>query len=555
MSSPDLKKCSRNRLHRVCKIIPTTVIRRALQLLENSIGDRVSWLLHVSTPSNDQDEEYLGLLPTEANEPMLSLIWEHISILRKGTLEERAEAAISLGYITQDNKRYGKLIIEEGGVPPLLKLVEEGNEDGQRNSARAIGLLGQDPQNVEHIVNAGVGAIFARILRFSPMRVQLVVAWAVSELAANYPKCHEYFLQHNVVELLIGHLAFETVEEHNTYAIASKQDMSIDIVVLDNSDTRNEEHKKCQVLHPRPMKTNRTHDMRNVAVNTILENLGKNRNDRSHEYKDNTRKEIAFVRSVKAKEFDDLVTKSQMMVMVARALWYLCLENVAICRRITESQALLCFTKLLEEDEYEVQYISAMALVEITAVAQDHAELRESGFNPTSPATQAVVEQFLKIIQCPNSGFLIPSIQSIGNLARTFPATETRMIIPLMVRLLEHTETCVAVAAAVTLTKFVTRTESSLHVNHCKTIIDLGGCTQLVVLLYLGEEAVQFAALILLCYLALNIPDSETLARNEVPIVLEWATKQCYSTQYSSLGALLQEARQRLKIYYPRGIC
>ncbi|GKB94123.1 armadillo-type fold protein [Tanacetum coccineum] len=512
----------------------------------------MSWLLHVSTPSNDQDEEYLGLLPTEANEPMLSLIWENIAILRKGTLEERAEAAISLGTITEDNKRYGKLIIEEGGVPPLLKLAVEGNEDGQRNAARAIGLLGQDPKNVEDIVNAGVGAIFAKILRFSPMKVQLVVAWAVSDLAASYPKCQEHFLKHNVVELLIGHLAFETVQEHNRYAIASKQDMSIDMVVLDNSDTGNEEHKRCQVLHPRPIKTYRMHDMQNMAMNTLIENLGKNRNDRSHKYEDNTRKEIPFVGSVIAKEFDDLETKSQMMVMVARALWYLCLENVAICKTITESQALLCFTRLLEEGEYEVRYISAMALVEITAVAQDHAELRESGFNRTSPATQAVVEQFLKIIQRPNSGFLIPSIQSIGNLARTFPAAETR-IIPLMVRLLEHTETCVAAAAAVALTKFVTRTENSLHVNHCKTIIDLGGCIQLLVLLYLGEEAVQIPVLILLCYLAMHVPDSETLARNGVPVALLWAAKQdCFIfifRRYSSLDTLLDEVRQRLKIY------
>nr|GEX81310.1 hypothetical protein [Tanacetum cinerariifolium] len=414
---------------------------------------------------------------------MLSLIWENIAILRKG------------------------------GVPPLLKLAVEGNEDGQRNAARAIGLLGQDPENVEHLVNAGVGAIFVKILRFSPMKVRLVVAWAVSELAANYPKCQQHFLKHNVVELLIGHLAFEPVQEHNRYAIASKQDMSIDMVVLDNSDTGNEEHK------------------------------------RSHKYEDNTRKEIPFVGSVNAKEFDDLETKSQMMVMVARAIWYLCLENVAICKTITVSQALLCFTRLLEEGEYEVQYISAMALVEITAVAQDHDELRELGFNPTSPATQAVVEQFLKIIQRPNSGFLILSIQSIGNLARTFPATETR-IIPFMVRLLEHTETGVTAAAAVALTKFVTRTENSLHVNHCKTIIDLGGCIQLVVLLYLGEEAVQIPVLILLCYLAMNVPDSETLAINEVPVALLRGMKQDYFIfrRYSSLDTLL-EARQRLKIY------
>jgi hypothetical protein len=37
--------------------------------------------------------------------------------------------------------RYGKLIIGEGGVGPLLKLMKEGNIEGQKNAARAIGLL------------------------------------------------------------------------------------------------------------------------------------------------------------------------------------------------------------------------------------------------------------------------------------------------------------------------------------------------------------------------------------------------------------------------------
>ncbi|PNX63046.1 armadillo repeat only protein [Trifolium pratense] len=33
------------------------------------------------------------------------------------------------------------MIIEEGGVGPLLMLMKEGNIEGQNNAARAIGLL------------------------------------------------------------------------------------------------------------------------------------------------------------------------------------------------------------------------------------------------------------------------------------------------------------------------------------------------------------------------------------------------------------------------------
>ncbi|GJV23960.1 armadillo-type fold protein [Tanacetum coccineum] len=540
-------KCCRNGLRRVFKIIPTAHFRRTLQQLENSIGD-VSWLLRVSTPSVDRDDEYLGLPPIAANEPTLGLIWEQIFIMCSGTLEERAEGAISLVSLARDNEKYGKLIIEEGGVPPLLKLAKEGNEDGQENAARAIGLLGRDTDSVQYIINAGVCAIFAKILKFSPMKVQLVVAWAVSELAANYPKCQEHFLQNNVIRLLVGHLAFETIQEHSRYAIASKQNMSIHTVVMANSKTGTGEQEKGQVLHPMPVKTN---DMQNVVANTIVEKSGRSRNDRSHKYKNNTRKQIAFVgTSIKAREFEDPETKSQMKAMAARALWYLCANNVSICKSITESRALLCFAVLLEKGEYEIQYNSAMALVEITAVAHKHVELRHSGFKPTSPAARAVVDQFLKIIKNANSDFLVTSIQSIGHLARTFRATETR-IIPPIVTLLENSEPDVSIASTDTLIEFAC-TENFLHVNHSKTIIDLGGAKHLIQLTYFGEQAVQRPALILLCYLAMHVPDSETLAQDEVLVVLEWALKQDYFRLDEFLEPLINEAKQRLEIYQSR---
>ncbi|KAI3518759.1 hypothetical protein L1887_07571 [Cichorium endivia] len=50
---------------------------------------------------------------------------------------------------------------------------------------------------------------------------------------------------------------------------------------------------------------------------------------------------------------------------VARVLWFLCVGNLAICRDVTESRALLCFSVLVEKGDDEVQYNSLMALVEI----------------------------------------------------------------------------------------------------------------------------------------------------------------------------------------------
>ncbi|XP_071739566.1 uncharacterized protein [Rutidosis leptorrhynchoides] len=549
-------KCSRNGLRRVFKIIPTAIIRRTLQQLENSIGD-VSWLLRVSTPSVDRDDEYLGLPPIAANEPTLCLIWEQIAILCSGTLDERAEGAISLVSLARDNERYGKLIIEEGGVPPLLKLAKDGNEDAQENAARAIGLLGRDPQSVEHIINAGVCAVFAKILKFSHMKVQLVVAWAVSELAANYEKCQEHFLQNNVIRLLVGHLAFETIQEHSRYSIANKQNMSIHTVVMAKSDTSSSkngvdgtgEQEKCQVVRQAAgvLKTNDIHD---VVTNTMIEKPGKSRNGRSRNYRNNKKQIVLAGASIKSRELEDPTTKSQMKAMAARALWHLCAGNVAICKSITESRALLCFAVLLEKGEYEIQYNSAMALMKITEVAEQHVELRHSGFKPTSPAARAVVDQFLKIVRNANSDFLVPSIRALGHLARTFRATETR-IIPPIVELLDNMETEVTSEAIVTLIKFACP-DNFLHVTHCKTIINEGGSIHLIQLTYFGEQVVQVPALILLCYLAMHVPDSETLAQDEVLVVLEWALKQGHFTQDSSLENIINESKQRMEIYQSR---
>ncbi|KAK9034844.1 hypothetical protein V6N11_076901 [Hibiscus sabdariffa] len=197
-------KCRANGLmKRVFTIIPAAAFRKMSSQLENSIGD-VSWLLRVSASGDDRDD---------------------------GSLDNRSDAAASLVSLARDNDRYGKLIIEEGGVGPLLKLLKEGKIEGQENAAKAIGLLGKDPESVEHMIHAGVCTVFAKILKEGPMKVQSVMAWAVSELAANYPKCQDLFAQHNIIRLLVSHLAFETIQEHSKYAIASNKAASIHTVV------------------------------------------------------------------------------------------------------------------------------------------------------------------------------------------------------------------------------------------------------------------------------------------------------------------------------------
>ncbi|KAK7351919.1 hypothetical protein VNO77_11690 [Canavalia gladiata] len=568
-------KCRANSvIKRLFTIIPATAFRKTSMQLENSVGD-VQWLLRVSASADERDDEYLGLPPIAANEPILCLIWEQVAILLSCcSLDERSDAAASLVSLARDNDRYGKLIIEEGGVPPLLKLVKEGKIEGQENAARAIGLLGKDPESVEHIVNAGVCSVFAKILKEGHMKVQTVVAWAISELAANHPKCQDHFSQNNAIRLLVSHLAFETIQEHSKYAIANKHRSIHSVLMASNNHgaeadyvrkTTQEDDDK-QILHPMGNQTGS--QMSNVVSNTMaIKGMGNTANDgkgntkkqqqqqqqqqqHHHQGSGNSHVSIAGM-SIKGREYEDPITKAEMKAMAARALWQLSRGNLTVCRSITESRALLCFAVLLEKGPEDVQSYSAMALMEITAVAEQHAELRRSGFKPTSPAAKAVVEQLIKIIEKADSDLLIPSIRAIGNLARTFRATETRIIAPL-VRLLDEREPQVSMEAVIALNKFAC-TDNYLHENHCSAIIEASGAKHLVQLVYFGEQMVQIPSVCLLCYIALHVPKSQTLAQEEVLIVLEWCNKQAHLIGDPSIEPLLPEAKSRLELYQSRG--
>ncbi|KAL2945522.1 DnaJ-like protein subfamily C member 7, partial [Bienertia sinuspersici] len=81
--------------------------------------------------------------------------------------------------------------------------------------------------------------------------------------------------------------------------------------------------------------------------------------------------------------------KAEIKAMAARALWHLAKGNVSICRSIQ---------MLLEKGQEEVKYNSAMALMEITSVAEDKTDLRKTTFKPTSPAAKAVVDQLLRVV-------------------------------------------------------------------------------------------------------------------------------------------------------------
>ncbi|XP_074587007.1 uncharacterized protein LOC141842919 [Curcuma longa] len=555
-------------IRRIFTIIPAAAFKKMSTQLDNSVGD-VSWLIRVSSSAVGSDDDiHLGLPPIAQNEPILFLIWEQIATLLTGDLDSRADAAASLVSLARDNERYGKLIIEEDGVAPLLRLIKEGRLEGQESAAHAIGLLARYPDSVEAMVLAGVCSTFAKVLKEGPMKVQAMVAWSVSELAASHPKCQDVFAQNNVVRLLVGHLAFETVQEHSKYTIPSKG-MSIHSVVMANSTTSTaassdpiaavpDTSDQPVVQHPTAsqLQSANKNQMHSVIQSTMTSKTSKpptNSNTHNLPAGGNGKHHPVSLAgaSIKGREFEDPATKAYMKAMAAKALWQLCKGNPSVCKSVTESRALLCFSVLIEKSTDEVQYNSAMALMEICRVAEQDSDLRRSAFKPSSPAARAVVDQLLRIVHKADDDLLVPCIVALGCLSRTFRATETRIIAPL-VKLLDETESIVAKEAAIALTKFAC-SDNYLHLDHSKAIIKAGGTKYLVQLVYFGEHLVQIAALILLCYIALHVPDSEALAQAEVLTVLEWSSKQNYMVQDPTLDHLLPEAKVRLELYQARG--
>ncbi|XP_004974142.1 uncharacterized protein LOC101786384 [Setaria italica] len=545
--------CCGGLLRRVLTIIPAGSFKKAASLLDNSLGD-LTWILRVSSyaaaddDGDDQDDEddHIGLPPIAQNEPILFLIWEQIAVLQYGGLEARADAAASVVSLARDNDRYGKLIIEEDGVPPLLRLIKEGRADAQESAALAIGLLARDPECVDLMILAGVCTSFVKILKEAPMKVQGMVAWAVSELAANHPKCQDAFLQHNVIRLLVSHIAFETVQEHSKYAVASK--MSIHSVVMDKktNDTSSQDPPDATAAKPVVgcSGTAGTSSSSAAAPGPSSARPTSLAGTRVH----NASMSAA---STRGRESEDPEIKAYLKSHAARALGTLATGNPAICKNITESRALLCFSILLEKATCDVRYNSAMALMEICRVAEQNPELRRSAFKPTSPSARAVVDQLLRVVEKADyDELLVPCITCLGCLSRTFRATETRVIGPL-VRLLDEREAEVSLEAAAALTKFAS-TENYLHVDHCKAIVAHGGAKHLVQHVYFGEQAVQTAALILVCFLAHNVPDSEELVQAEILTVLDWACKQGYMSQDPLIESLLPEAKIRMELYQSR---
>ncbi|XP_057448529.1 uncharacterized protein LOC130740050 [Lotus japonicus] len=486
-----VRKCRRRSiLHRVVSIVSATEFRKVLGHLEASVGD-MRWLLSILDNDGGGGGIVVSLPPIASNDPIMSWVWSFIASLQMGQLNDRIDAANELASLAQDNDRNKKIIVEEGGVAPLLKLFKEATSpEAQIAAATTLCRLGNDLERVRVIVSEVGVPLVVQVLGDSPIRVQTLSANLVATMAKHDPVAQEDFARENAIRPLVTLLSFDTA--------------------IDEQSGKQSIHSLVQINKEMGKKS---------SDRSVSKQFTSSYSSSSYTYSrgGNYRKD---------RENEDPQVKLQLRISCAEALWMLARGSVSNSRKITETKGMLCLAKIIEKEQGELQFNCLMTIMEIAAAAESNADLRRAAFKTNSPAAKAVVEQLLRIIKEVDSPSLqIPAIKSIGSLARTFPARETRMIEPLVMKL-SNRDTDVADEAAVALTKFASP-DNFLYVEHSKTIVEYNGVPALMRLLRSNEvnQLHLDHGLTLLCFLALHAGNSESLEQARVLTVLEGADR------------------------------
>ncbi|OMO75187.1 Armadillo [Corchorus capsularis] len=235
----------------------------------------------------------------------------------------------------------------------------------------------------------------------------------------------------------------------------------------------------------------------------------------------------------------------KLKISCSKALRVLTLESLPNCRTLTETKGMLCLAKLVETEHDELQYNCLMIIKEITFLAESDKDFRNSAFKPTSGAAKAVVDQLLRVItEFDDTTLKTPVIKSIGSLARSFSAKDSRVIISPLVSQLGDAEQEVAMEAAIALQKFVSP-ENALSLEHSKSIIGFNGIPLLMKLLG-GHKESQRHGLALICSLSKHDSNRNVLIEAGALTVLE-TTGQEVAAEDPELNNLVSDTIFKLQ--------
>ncbi|KAI5080228.1 hypothetical protein GOP47_0005707 [Adiantum capillus-veneris] len=567
-----VKRCKRAGpgLTRPSNVVPASDFRKVSGLLEGSIGD-VTWLLSVSVHGHyGRRGRMEGLPPIASTDPMLAWVWGQIALVLTGTPSEREDGANYLASLACENDRNRKLIIEEGGLKSLLKLLKHGSTIGCcLAAANALGALGADQECTQQIYGQGAIPVFIHIFENGPMKVQAKVAWAIGKMASQAPDAQsvQYPIE-SLIRPLVSLLVFETMEAnghtgfrssgaamHSVAARSALKSLSIlegkagwnEITDMNQSynGSMNDDQwdtKSTYSTHSEFYLDRRwDHAAENVSTKTRHGRHSRNLSD-SYFHGVSNRDLLK-----KEREAEDPETQRDLKVQVTFALWKLAENNVKNSRKIASAKALLCFAKLLEKETGEVLRNTVMTVMEMAGAAERDVELRRFAFKPNSLTAKAVLDQLLRIAQNGSADLQVPCLKAIGCLSRTFPAKETKAVIELLVCQLLHVDFEVAAEAVLALQKF-SHTDNFLHLEHSKTIVDSNAVPHLVRLVAIEDEDVQVPALILLCNLAMDAGTNDAFRATNVVKALKAVSRSSIS-QIQSVREVLTLAMRQLELY------
>ncbi|XP_062116167.1 uncharacterized protein LOC133830249 [Humulus lupulus] len=513
-----VRKCKHSGILRQVFAITTTAdFRKVLNLLESSIGD-MKWVISIF----DADGANLSLPPIASNDPILSWVWSSIATVQMGQLKARVDAANELASLARDNDRNKKIIVDEGGVTPLLKLLKESSSpDAQISAANALINIATDAERVRFIADALGIPFIVQVLGDSPMRVQVLLVKLVAQMAELDADAQEEFARENVTRPLVSLLAMDTVLEEPKI---NPGKTSIHSIVQINKELTG---KPGNLLTHSILTSNAS-----FSSNTSFSAHHSDGSIRGGYYK-------------KEKDVESPELKLKLKVGCAEALWKLCRESLINSRKVTETKGMICLAKIIEKEENDLQINCLLTVKEIVSVAESCPDLRRAAFKTNSPAAKAVVDQLLKVIQEEsNPALQIPAINSIGCLARTFSARETRIVGPL-VSCLGDANVDVATEAATALAKFVSPDNFNC-VEHSKAIIEFEGVPPLMRLLKFDGKP-QLQGTKLLCYLSVHVGNSKALEQARALNALEGARSA--AAQHPDLREVYPKAIHHLALY------
>ncbi|KAL7091754.1 hypothetical protein ACP275_12G123600 [Erythranthe tilingii] len=160
-------------------------------LLRSSAVD-LEWVLRIFKSGGAGAGTVISLPPFAIYCPIISWVWSLIAALHMGKLHDKIEAASELASLAKDNDRNKQIIVEEGGVPPLLKLLKgsccPSSIEAQIAAASALHNLANDIERVRSIIDQSGVPIIVQVLADSPlMELQITVVNLVAKMAAHFP--------------------------------------------------------------------------------------------------------------------------------------------------------------------------------------------------------------------------------------------------------------------------------------------------------------------------------------------------------------------------------